>query len=158
VRQWWVLAAFCVATLAPHCQAGVTPDGDATQVRSALPGESYRGTLAIRNPGAEVAQVKLYQTDYAFSADGSNDFAAPGTLARANAAWLRLSQEQVTVAPRGVVNVDYEVRVPGEKLAGTYWSVVMVQELPPAESAGQPRTGVKLSQVLRHAIQVVTEI
>ncbi len=147
-----------LVALAPRCPAAITPEGDATQVHSAQPGEAYRGTISIRNAGAEVAQVKLYQTDYAFAADGSNNFASPGTLARSNAGWLRLNQEQVTVAPQGVANVDYEVRVPDEKLTGTYWSVVMVQELPPMESAGQAHSGVRLSQVLRHAIQVVTEI
>lgn len=152
------LAVFACLAAATPCPGAITPDGDATQVHSAQPGETYRGTLSIRNTGAQIAQVKLYQTDYAFSADGSNDFASPGTLARSNAGWLRLHQEQVTVAPQGVVNVDYEVHVPVGKLTGTYWSVVMVQELPPLESTGPARNGVRLSQVLRHAIQVVTEI
>lgn len=156
-----ILQAMLLAGLAGFASRGpaaITPEGDATQVHSAQPGETYRGTLIIRNAGAEIAQVKLYQTDYAFAADGSNNFASPGTLARSNAAWLRLNQEQVTLAPLGVANVDYEVRVPVEKLTGTYWSVVMVQELPPLESDGPAHNGMKLSQVLRHAIQVVTEI
>ena len=86
-----------------------------------------------------VAQVKLYQTDYLFSADGKNAFDAPGSQARSNAAWLQLNREQVTIAPDSVATVDYEVRVPGGAgLSGTYWSVVMVQELPAAEAAGGP--------------------
>ena len=118
--------------------AGIAPDGEATQVRNAQPGDSYRGSIVVRNTGAAVAQVKLYQTDYTFFADGKNSFDMPGTLARSNAGWVRLNREQITVAPDSVATVDYEVQVPGEAaLAGTYWSVVMVQELPPAEAVGR---------------------
>ena len=139
--------------------AGVTPEGEATQVHGAQPGGSYRGSIAIRNAGAGAAQVKLYQTDYLFSADGKNAFDAPGTLARSNAAWLRLNREQVTIAPDGVATVDYEMQVPPDAtLSGTYWSVVMVQELTAAEAVGDPRAGVKLGQTLRHAIQIITEV
>jgi len=156
-----VVSAFCLLACGRPllALAGVTPDGEATQVHGAEPGGTYRGSIAIRNPGADVAQVKLYQTDYLFSADGKNAFDAPGSLARSNAAWLRLNREQVTVAPDSVATIDYEVRVPVDSgLSGTYWSVVMVQELPPAEAAGAPRAGVKLGQTLRHAIQIVTEV
>lgn len=154
-----IALCLCVAWRAIPALAGVTPEGEATQVRVAQAGESYRGSIAIRNAGLAVAQVKLYQTDYAFFADGKNQFDAPGTLARSNAAWLRLNREQLTIAPGSVESVDYEVQVPVEAgLSGTYWSVVMVQELPAAEAAGSPRTGVKLQQTLRHAIQVITEM
>jgi hypothetical protein len=139
--------------------AGITPEGEATHIRNAQPGDSYRGSIAIRNAGAAVAQVKLYQTDYTFFADGKNSFDAPGSHSRSNGAWLRLNREQITIAPDSVATVDYEVRVPEDAgFAGTYWSVVMVQELPAAEASGTPRAGVKLGQALRHAIQIVTEI
>ena len=139
--------------------AGITPEGEATHVRNAQPGDSYRGSIVIRNTGSAVAQVKLYQTDYTFLADGMNSFDAPGTLARSNAGWIRLNREQITIAPDSVAAVDYEVQLPVDaSLAGTYWSVVMVQELPAAEAEGSPRVGVKLGQTLRHAIQIITEM
>jgi hypothetical protein len=137
----------------------IAPDGDATHVHKARPGEHYRGVLVIRNPGNEAVQVKVYQTDYSFSADGSNRFDTPGTLDRSNAGWLRLGREQVSIAPAAVASIDYEVHVPDEPvLTGTYWSVVMVQELSGAEASGRPRAGMQLTQTLRHAIQIVTEI
>jgi hypothetical protein len=154
--------AFLALWIAAHLgstRAGVAPDGEATQVHGAKPGDVYRGSIAIRNTGPDVMQVKLYQTDYRFAADGSNDFGAPATQARSNAAWIRLNREQLTVGPMGVASVDYEVRVPAEaSLTGTYWSVVMVQELPAAEASGSSRGGVRLSQTVRHAIQLITEI
>jgi hypothetical protein len=152
---------FCLfaCSRALHALAGVTPEGEATHVRSARPGDSYRGSIAIRNAGPAVAQVKLYQTDYSFFADGNNHFDLPGSHSRSNGPWLQLNREQITIAPHSAVTVDYEVRVPADaRLTGTYWSVVMVQELPAAEASGVPRAGMNLGQTLRHAIQIVTEI
>jgi hypothetical protein len=147
----------CWRPAASH--AGITPEGDATHVHSAQAGNSYRGSIAIRNAGPDVAQVKLYQTDYLFSADGKNAFDTPGALPRSNAAWLHLNREQVSIAPGSVTTVDYEVRVPDVVgLSGTYWSVVMVQELPATEASGDTHAGVRLGQSLRHAIQIITEV
>ena len=90
-----LLSAFAAAP----AEASIAPDGETTQARNASRGDTYRGTLAVRNQGTAVTTVKLYQTDYAFSADGRNSFDAPGGAARSNATWLRLNQEQVTIAP-----------------------------------------------------------
>jgi hypothetical protein len=148
-----------VALAALPARGGIAPDGEATQVRSARPGDTYRGAIVVRNPGATVALVKLYQTDYSFSADGSNAFDAPGRSPRSNASWLRLNREQVAINPEGAATIDYQVQVPVDaSLTGTYWSVVMLQELPAAEASGQAREGVKLRQTLRHGIQIITEI
>ncbi|HEY6125056.1 MAG TPA: hypothetical protein VIV63_10400 [Steroidobacteraceae bacterium] len=155
------IASAAIALLAcwPAAFAGITPEGEATQIHSAKPGDTYRGAIAIRNPGSEVVQVKLYQSDYLFFADGQNRFDRPGSSTRSNAGWLRLNREQIDIAPGGVATVDYEVQVPPDsRLTGTYWSVVMVQELPAGEAAGATRPGMKLTQTLRHAIQIITEM
>jgi hypothetical protein len=154
------IAALAAITLAATAaRAGIAPDGEATQVHVASAGQLYRGAIVIRNPGTSVATVKLYQTDYTFAADGSNAFDGPARLPRSNAAWLRLHREQVTLGPGDLASVDYQVQVPMDaSLSGTYWSVVMLQELPGAEASGQKREGMKLGQSLRHAIQIVTEI
>jgi hypothetical protein len=154
-----VAAGIGMLAWCPFAFAGITPEGEATQVHRAQPGDSYRAAIAIRNPGSEAVQVKLYQTDYVFFANGENRFDAPGSQTRSNAGWLRLNREQVDIAPGSVATVDYEVQVPPDvRLTGTYWSVVMVQELPVAEATGTPRTTVKLNQTLRHAIQIITEM
>lgn len=140
-------------------RGGVTPDGEATQVRSARAGDVYRGAIVVRNTSAAATQVKLFQTDYAFSAQGQNWFDEPGTLARSNARWLKLNREQIAVEPRSVATVEYEVRVPEmPALAGTFWSVVIVEELPAAEAGARRQPGMRLSQTIRHAIQIITEI
>lgn len=152
-------ALFLVALLwALSAHAGISPESATTEVRSAAPGATYRGTMVIRNSGARTVEVKLYRTDYAFSADGRSAFASPGQLPRSNAPWLRLAREQIRLAPGERGSVDYEVSVPNDaQLTGTYWSAVMIEQLGGAEDAPKGEKA-QLRQVIRYAIQVITEI
>lgn len=138
--------------------AGVSPESATTDARVSHPGGTYRGTLVLRNSGKTTAEVKIYQTDYAFSADGRSTFASPGTLSRSNATWLHLNQEQITIPAGERASVPYEVNVPDDaRLTGTYWSALMVEQIG-GEEGGQRRTDVQLRQVMRYAIQIITEI
>jgi hypothetical protein len=154
------LCALLLALVSLPAQSGIVVDGATTQVRPARPGDRYRGTVAIRNTGKTPAEVKLYQTDYAFWADGRNDYGPPGKAERSNARWLRLNGEQFTVLPGSAVSVDYEVSVPDDpRLAGTYWSLIMVEPLSPREAGNTPRRGeTQINQVVRYAVQVISEI
>jgi hypothetical protein len=155
LRAW--AAALWLCTALAH--AGIAVEGSLSEESAAQPGDTYRGTLVIRNSGAEPVEVKLYQTDYHFDASGRNDYAALGTLARSNARWIRLGQPQFLIAPGATVHAPYEVRVPDDAtLRGTYWSMVMVEPLAAAEAAPAPKKGVQLTQVLRYAVQMVTHV
>ena len=142
--------------------AGISIDGSLTQDKVAQPGETYSGVIGIRNTGSEPVEAKVFQTDYAFSADGRNDYGPPGRLPRSNASWLRLGQEQIIVLGTSTAKVRYEMKVPGDaKLKGSYWSLVMVQPVSAKEeSRGGPpnKLTAQLSQVIRYAIQMVTDI
>jgi hypothetical protein len=142
--------------------AGITIEGPLTHERVVQPGESFRGAIAIRNTGERAVEVKVYRTDYSFAADGRNDYGPAGRLERSNADWLHLAREQITVAPRSVVNLNYEMRVADdETLNGTYWSMVMVEPVSARESTLAPREGeirAQLTPVMRYGIQMVTHI
>ncbi len=145
-------------TAAMSAQAGISPESATTEVRSATPGGTYRGTLVVRNSGTTAVDVKLHRTDYAFSADGRSSFATPGQVPRSNAPWVRLAREQIRLAPGERGSVDYEVRVPNDtQLTGTYWSAVMIEQVGGAEQGGANRD-VQIRQIVRYAIQVITEI
>jgi hypothetical protein len=145
--------------LAGIASAGVAPQNETTQVRTARPGDVYRGTIVLQNSGQSPATVKVYQTDYAFTADGRNYFGEAGKLPRSNAPWLRLSQEQISIGPGAKSRVEYEVRVPDDgKLVGTYWSALMVEELSALESGAAQSGEAQLRQSIRYAVQVITEI
>jgi hypothetical protein len=157
-------AALIGAIASPAALAGIHIEGSLYQEKNTAPGAVYRGTIAIRNSGATPAQAKLYGTDYTFAADGSNQYGAPGKLARSNGGWLRLSQEQLTIPAHGVASVQYEVSVPADDtLKGSYWSMIMIESLSAAESAdgealkkGQARAA--LTAVTRYGVQVASDI
>lgn len=153
------LAPWVLALMLATAQAGISPESATTEAHSAMPGATYRGTVLVRNSGAKTVDVKLYRTDYAFFADGRSSFATPGQLPRSNAPWLRLAREQIRLAPGERGSVDYEVTVPNDaKLTGTYWSAVMIEQLGGAEQGTSRDEKVQLRQVVRYAIQVITEI
>ena len=92
------------------------------------PGRSYQGRLLIRNLGTEPQETRVYQTDYAFSADGRTSYDAPGSQPRSNARWIRLPSSYIVIPPGETVPVTYDVTVPADSaLHGTYWSMLMVE-------------------------------
>jgi len=144
-------------------QAGLVIETGLTIEKTMNSGETYEGTIPIRNTGEAPLEVKVYQTDYAFFADGRNDYGTPGKLPRSNAKWLRLSQEQLIIPPKARVNVGYTLKVPHDpKLTGTYWSMVMVEPIAPGSresTVKRPKESrMQLSQVTRYGIQIVTDI
>jgi hypothetical protein len=128
------------------------------------PGGKNEGRIILRNTGDSPREVKLYQTDYMFSADGASEYGDPGSVARSNASWVTFTPRQVTVPGNETYSVYYTIEVPDDpSLTGTYWSMLMVEPLaaedfavsPPAEDE-QARIGVRT--VLRYGIQFVTSI
>jgi hypothetical protein len=146
------------------CLAGVTLESEMTFEKVAQVGETYQGTIVLRNTDAAPAEAKLYQTDYSFNADGSNQFGERGRSPRSNANWITLSRDLVTVGPNSVERVDFVVKVPAGKsdgLAGTYWSMVMVEPLGVSslEGAGALSDGTtQVSQILRYGVQIISHI
>ena len=122
LRPLFVAIAMCTL-LASRAEAAIAPEGDTTQIKSAHAGDAYRGVIVVRNTGKQAVDVKVYQTDYAFNAAGQNFYGAPGKLPRSNALWLKLDQEQITLAGGERGKFEYQVQVPDDiRLAGTYWS------------------------------------
>jgi hypothetical protein len=141
--------------------------GDLSNDKEAKPGERYDGVITVKNDSEEPQEVKVYQTDYAFACDGTNNYADPGTLVRSNAKWVSFSPSFVTVPPRSTATVNYSVQVPmdsiNKKLVGSYWSMLMIEGVAKgsAESADQkdakkPQMGIR--QTIRYGVQVATHI
>jgi hypothetical protein len=162
----WVsyLLAPLALLVAGLSQAGVYLNSDMTQEKLAGPGESYRGTIVLKNADDAPAEAKVYQTDYSFAADGSNLYGEPGRLPRSNAKWISLSRELVTVPAKGTERIDYEVTVPAGKgagLSGSYWSMIMVEPITKQSresAAAVPEGTVQVIQTMRYGVQVVTQI
>lgn len=128
----------------------------------ARPGDRLEGFIDVRNASAQEQEVRVYQTDYRFSADGSSDFAEPGTTPRSNAPWITLSPSRFRIGAGSTMRVGYTVNVPKQgatPLAGSFWSAVMVEAIAPgtAESslrASSARVKVGVQVAIRQAIQI----
>lgn len=156
------LLALTACLWAGVSDAGITPVGEMTHEKTAKSGERYQGTIVLQNTDANPVEVKVYQTDYSFDADGSSHYGEAGGLPRSNAKWIRLSRELVKVPPKATERIDYDVRIPADKgLNGTYWSMIMVEPIAAGsrESVGSlPENTTAISQTLRYGIQVVTNL
>lgn len=153
------------ATLPVSAQVSVI--GELSHDREARPGERYEGVIIIRNDTNEPQEAKVYQTDYMFYRDGTNNYADPGTLVRSNAKWVTFSPSYLTVPPQGTVTISYAVEVPQttpeRKLIGSYWSMLMVEGIPKgsAESTvprDPKKTQMGIRQTIRYGIQIATHI
>ena len=134
-----------------------------TEEKVCRPGETFQGSIRIRNYGTSSEDLRIYQTDYAFTSDGKGFYDPPGQAARSNAAWITTGQKRLTVPGSSQVELRYAVKVPDDPgLVGTYWSVIMVEAPPKAAAvpAGAPEKAPSLgiAQVIRYAVQMVTHI
>ena len=146
--------------LSLNSEAGITV-GTLSLERDAQPGESYQGTIVVTNNGDEPEGAHLYQTDYLFFSDGSNQYGDAGTTARSNANWITFSPRRVVVPPHQSSTVSYQVMVPDDpSLIGTYWSLLMIEAIPVTENSAH-EMNLKLTQVrqvVRYGIQCITNI
>jgi P pilus assembly chaperone PapD len=126
------------------------------------PGDRAEGTIALRNVDTQPGNVRVYQTDYRFDAAGNAWYDEPGTQPRSNASWITCTPRVLSVAPGEQATVSYVVQVPrDDKLAGTYWSVVMVEPDSPSASPVQAdgkRVALGIRTVFRYAIQISVQI
>lgn len=164
LRALALVLATVAGTHTAHAQIAVSRT---VEERGAAPGESYTGTIRVRNTGTRAQEVKAYQTDYQFFADGRTVYAPAGSSARSNARWITLSPARLTLAPGAEGTISYSVAVPAAPTPaprGSFWSVVMVEPIAAgsAESAaGRPaarKQEVALATVTRFGVQMVTHL
>lgn len=154
------LAIVAALAIPAAAAAQIAVVGSTVEERVAAAGESYVGTIVVRNLTQQDQPVRIYQTDYLFFADGTSHFSDPGTTARSNAAWVAPTVRSLLVPPQSEMTVTYTVKVPAaDSLTGTYWSAIMVEGAPNEagrSSGGRPQVGV--GSVMRYAVQVATHI
>jgi hypothetical protein len=161
-RGWlFSFLAFWLLSFCLPASAGVVI-GSLTLEREARAGETYQGSVVMTNNEDTPQDVIIYQTDYLFASDGSNQYGKPGTHTRSNANWITFSPRQLQVPPHQSSQVSYVVHVPVDSaLTGTYWSMIMVEEVPPPlpDSMLQlARNVAAVRQVMRYGVQCVTHI
>ena len=161
--------------IASSTDAGVSIIGGLSHQKKTKPGEIYKGSILIKNTGTEPQEIKIYQTDYQFRFDGSNNYGPPGKLKRSNANWLSFNPHRLIIPPGEVSMVNYTVKVPNEpnlpddpnlpndpNLVGTYWSMLMVEGIPKSSRESslleKGKTKVGITQIIRYGIQMITHM
>ncbi len=155
-----------ILTCVGNMNGQVAVMGELSHDRLAQQGETYEGVITLRNDFEEPQEAKIYQTDYQFSHDGTNNYGAPGSTQRSNAPWISFSPAHVIVPPHATVEVNYTVAVPPVELSvleGSYWSMIMVEGIQkgsPESSlrseSGELQMGIR--QTIRYGVQLATHI
>ena len=151
----------CALVAAP-ADAQVTLLSSTLEEKQVVPGEQYTGVIRVRNDSNRPHEVKLYQTDYAFSADGKTLYDAPGLAKRSNAKWIQITPQRLVIPPRGDAVARYTVTVPTGDLKGSYWSMIMVEpisegSLESSQTApGNARAQVGLQTAVRYGVQIAS--
>lgn len=151
--------AMSMGVFAPSpANAQIAVMGSTVEERNSAPGETYVGTIVIRNLTEQTQPVRVYQSDYTFSADGTSHFDPPGTVARSNANWIAPSTKALFIPPKGDMAVSYTVSVPAaDTLRGTFWSTIMIEGAVNAPGPEQAQR-VAVGTVTRYAVQVATHL
>ena len=146
--------------LVSNCHAGVSLVGSQTREDTIGSGDQYEGDIVVRNSDDKPVEIRVYQKDYLFYADGRSLYDESGSTPRSNASWITVQPAQMTVVPKGSGSFHYTVQVPiNANLEGSYWSLLMIEPMaPPAVVPGQEKNkiSVGLQTVIRYAIQIVT--
>lgn len=157
-RMRWILAIFCLVP-ASRAEGQIMVVGNSVQEQDIAPGERHGGRIRLRNQGTADVPVRIYQRDYVFQADGTNLYPSPGSLPRSNATWMAVSPSDLVVPAGEEVDVSYQVTVPADPtLAGTYWSMIMVEPTEADRDAAAARGSVGLRAIVRFGVQVATHI
>lgn len=157
--------ALCLVVLAAKASfpGDVYVVGSLTREAALQPGDKTEGRIILKNTADEALEVRLYQTDYLFHADGRSIYADPGTVERSNASWITFAPRQLVVPAGETQSVYYTVQAPQDLHGqGTYWSMLMAEPLgkpsPGSASPDEADNGVGIRTVLRYGIQIVTNI
>ncbi len=148
-----------VLAMAHNAQSRISVVGDMVHEKVVAPGQNYRGAILLQNDGNDPVKIKIYRTDYLFHSDGQYLYPQAGQSPRSNANWISPRSSRLTIPAHGKNTVYYSVQVPqADTLSGTYWSMIMIQEIPTVsrETRASKKSGVK--SVFRYGVQIVTHI
>ena len=154
---------FLLAAASAAARPSIAVIGSFSHEFTAEPGKSYEGDIDLKNVGDTAGEVKIFSTDYTFSADGRTAYGDPGLLPRSNARWITFSPSQLTVPPGETLSVHFTLQVPDDpSLRGTYWSVLIVEPIsessPESVRQQDQKATLTIRQVVRYGIQIIADL
>src|SRR5688500_7018448 len=100
--------------LLAQSSASVAVVGSLSRDAKLQPGATFEGVIVLKNTGKQPGEARVFQTDYSFQADGSNEFGDPGQHPRSNANWLSVTPARVKIPAGETVSVRYKGKVPAD--------------------------------------------
>jgi len=150
------------ASAAPASAAsGIAVLGSLIRTFQVAAGSGAEGRILVRNTSSEPQTVRAYLTDYAPPGSEAPGFPGAGTVPRSNAEWIQLLPAEQVLLPGETGSVSVIIQVPdGWSEPGAFWSVVMVEGVPPASIASPEEAfaQVAILEVFRTAVRIVTEV
>jgi len=146
---------------APLVFGDIQVSGSLTRIGLGIQAQSYEGSIELHNIGKNAEEVRVYQKDYRFFADGQALYEEPGANDRSNAPWIEFSPNILSIPAGGTAEIGYHVEVPDDdELNGTYWSLLFIESVPDKTDTpgSQDKFTLNIRQVIRYGIQLVTEI
>jgi hypothetical protein len=120
-------------------------------------GETKSGQIEVQNTRS-IRNVKAYLRDYKFRYTGEAFYEEPGTYERSNASWITVTPNFFPLDSSQTSFINFQINVPNNgSLHGTYWSVIMVEEVEPISDSSLKR-GITINTVIRYAVQISVTI
>jgi hypothetical protein len=155
-----IASLFCIIFLinVTSARGGIVVVNGLTKENTVQTGSSYRGSVSLQNPGSKVQSVRIYLKDYLYNYKGESRHDPPNSHKRSNAGWISYNPEMITLKPGETSAVNFEVNVPaGDSLRGTYWSVLMIEEIAPPDTSSNEGS-ITITTSVRYAVQIITNI
>ncbi len=137
--------------------SGIVVVNGLSHMHSMKPGETQKGQIEVQNAKTN-SNVRAYQRDYVFYSTGEAFYEEAGSRHRSNAKWIEVNPAFITLESEQLGIINYQVTVPkDESLFGTYWSVIMIEEVAPLD-ANKLEKGVTINTLIRYAVQIAVTI
>lgn len=153
-----ILALAMLLAYAGVSYASIVVTNGLTHSFDITPSGSQKGYIMLQNVGDEAQRVVVYKNELevdcspeGLSVKESSDHE------RSNSSWIDLGMEERILAPGEKYSMVYEVKAPDKPLAGSYWSLIMVEVKKPIDTAAV-KSGMRVSSNIRYAIQIVTNL
>lgn len=151
------LAAVVLAGDALAQSRAIVTSGLSSQ-HEARPGEVVTGTIALDNVGTEPWTGTIRLADYRTDLERPL-FEAPGAVERSCAGWMSVEPSTFTLAPSERGTLNYRVSIPDDPtLRGSYWGVVLIQDLDTQVVAEERKEGFQLLQASQTAVRINVEV
>lgn len=109
--------------------------------------------VQVTNVGDKPSRVRIYQGDWDEDLYNRDRYFSPGALERSGANWIRFSPESFSLRAQETKEVRVEVTVPEDnKLSGSYWSLLFVEEELMPTKAENRQTGI--NTIVRYGVKV----